>query len=415
MDTASNQYPALRSASSEADSFVKSALDAGGGIVRLAPCWVPRAHLVPGGRLRLNPKDIFAYGPIKGGIDERWLGSTVETTNPIRDFDEGLSYMVHDGRKLTLREAIENCGRLLLGEKIFTKYSRWPVFAKFFDNAGMIPLHLHHRPEQAAAVGQQSKPEAYYFPRQMNFRANLFPYTFFGLLPETTPDEIVQCVNKWEKEDNGILAFSQAFLLELDTSWYVPPGVLHAPGSLCTFEPQWASDVFSIFQNYVEGRYVEKNLLVKDLPASKQSQTESLVELLDWEENLASDFKRRNFRRPMLSSGGSGHGFEDHWVVYNAGIGEDRFSAKSLTVQPGERCTIKEPGAHCLIVIQGMGVIGDHRVMSPTMIDFGQLTSDEYFVSHAAASAGVTYQNTSEVEPLVVLRYFGPDVESPNA
>ena len=35
---------------------------------------------------------------------------------------------------------------------------------------------------------------------------------------------------------------------------------------------------------------------------------------------------------------------------------------------------------------------------------------DEVFVTEQAAKAGVTYENTSGTEPLVVLRYFGPEV-----
>jgi hypothetical protein len=37
------------------------------------------------------------------------------------------------------------------------------------------------------------------------------------------------------------------------------------------------------------------------------------------------------------------------------------------------------------------------------------MTEDEFFVSHEAAVQGVVCENTSKREPLVVLRYFGPD------
>jgi hypothetical protein len=43
------------------------------------------------------------------------------------------------------------------------------------------------------------------------------------------------------------------------------------------------------------------------------------------------------------------------------------------------------------------------------MIRFGQETEDEVFISHSAATAGVEIENTGS-EPLVGLRYFGPDV-----
>jgi hypothetical protein len=39
-----------------------------------------------------------------------------------------------------------------------------------------------------------------------------------------------------------------------------------------------------------------------------------------------------------------------------------------------------------------------------------ELTDDEVFCSEPAARAGVTFENISEVEDLVLLRYFGPGV-----
>jgi hypothetical protein len=46
---------------------------------------------------------------------------------------------------------------------------------------------------------------------------------------------------------------------------------------------------------------------------------------------------------------------------------------------------------------------------SPRLIRFTELTEDEYFVTEDGATSGVTYENSSATEPLVVLRYFGPD------
>jgi hypothetical protein len=42
------------------------------------------------------------------------------------------------------------------------------------------------------------------------------------------------------------------------------------------------------------------------------------------------------------------------------------------------------------------------------MIRFGAMTEDEVFVTEKAAKEGVTFVNTGS-EPLVGLRYFGPD------
>src|SRR5436853_7893000 len=59
--------------------LILQALSEGDGAVRLAPCWVPRSFLMPGGRLKLDPRDLYALGAHRGGIDERWFSSTRRT------------------------------------------------------------------------------------------------------------------------------------------------------------------------------------------------------------------------------------------------------------------------------------------------------------------------------------------------
>ena len=64
------------------------------------------------------------------------------------------------------------------------------MLCKFFDNLGPIPHHMHQMEEHAKRVGAEGKPEAYYFPPQYNFKGNNFPYTFMGLEPGTTKDDV---------------------------------------------------------------------------------------------------------------------------------------------------------------------------------------------------------------------------------
>ncbi|MFN9911479.1 MAG: hypothetical protein ACK53L_02775 [Pirellulaceae bacterium] len=85
------------------------------------------------------------------------------------------------------------------------------------------------------------------------------------------------------------------------------------------------------------------------------------------------------------------------------------FSAKELTIEPGCKCTLKDPGASGWITVQGKGKIGKLSLQTPAMIRFGANTEDEVFISHEAATRGVVVENTGS-EPLVGLRYFGPDV-----
>ena len=88
----------------KAGQAAKGALEAGEGILRLAPTWVPRSFLQPGRRLKLHPQDYYALGKHRGGIDERWFGSTTPAANDNRNEDEGLSYVVHDGARFTLKD-----------------------------------------------------------------------------------------------------------------------------------------------------------------------------------------------------------------------------------------------------------------------------------------------------------------------
>jgi len=89
--------------------------------------------------------------------------------------------------------------------------------------------------------------------------------------------------------------------------------------------------------------------------------------------------------------------------------GEQLFSAKELTLEPGAKFTLKDPGASGWITVQGRGRMGKLNLQTPAMIHFGQETEDEVFISESAAAKGVEIENTGS-EPLVGLRYFGPDV-----
>jgi len=264
-------------------SILDSALDAGAGLLRLTPTWVPRSFLHPGRRLRLHTDDLYAYGADRGGIDERWFGSTTEAANEGRVWHEGLSFCLFEGRTFLLRDAVAESGDRVIGSAIHDKYDRWPIYSKFFDNMGPIPHHMHQGFEDAALVGQEGKPESYYFAPQYNNVDNNFSYTFMGLEPGTTKTQVRKCLEDWNQGDNGILDLSKAYRLRRGTGWLIPPGVLHAPGSLCTYEPQWGSDVFGMFQSIVEGRYVPWSLLVKDMPEDKHQDLDFIMGQLDWE------------------------------------------------------------------------------------------------------------------------------------
>jgi hypothetical protein len=390
-------------------NHIQDALGRGEGVLRLEPCWVPRTFMIPGRRLRLHPDDLYALGGHRGGINERWFSSTTNADNgPGTPQDEGLSYVRDEtsGRFL-LKEAVDQAGDLLIGADVMQRESGWNILCKFFDNMGPIPHHMHQGDEHAKRVGRKGKPEAYYFPPQYNQLDNNFPYTFMGLEPGTTKDEVRQCLANWNKGDNGILHLSRAYRLVPGTGWQVDPGILHAPGSLVTYEPQVNSDVFGMFQSLVEGRSVPRELLTKDVPKEYHDDLDYLVGMLDWEKNVDTEFAQHNrvFPEPVRPFAETEpQGFREQWICYGTGW----YSAKELTILPRRSATIVDPAAYGLIVSQGHGNFGKHRVAAPVMIRFGEMTQDELFVSADAAKAGVRIENLSDSDPLVILKHFGP-------
>ena len=391
------------------------ALEQGDGILRLVPTWVPRSFCRPGRRIKLHPDDYYSLGLERGGIDERWLASTTFADNgPGTPSDEGLSYVAVDSEgkeRVLLRDVVDELQGDLIGDALWNKYETWPMFSKFFDNMGPLPHHIHHRPEHAGRVGQEGKPEMYFFPAQLNNHGGEFPFTFFGLHPEATKDDLRLCLESFAKGDNKILDLSQSYKLTLDTGWDVPAGVLHAPGSLCTYEPQFASDVYAMYQSVLYGgQCVPEELLWKNMPLEEHGNIDYLIEVLDWELNVDPYFHQHRFMAPkpvqereeMLAAG-----YFEEWICYKC----PQAAAKRLTVLPGQTVTIKDSAAYGFILIQGYGTCGLCSIETPTLIRYGELTRDEFFVSEGTARAGVLIRNESDTEPLVMLKHFAENTE----
>jgi hypothetical protein len=368
---------------------------------------------MPGGRLKLDPRDLYALGAHRGGIDERWFSSTTNADNgPGTPADEGLSYIDFQGKRVLLKTAIEILGDQFLGADVMAAQGGWNVLCKFFDNLGPIPHHMHQMEEHARRVGRKGKPEAYYFPPQYNFKENNFPYTFMGLEPGTTKDEVRACLERWNQGDNGILYLAKAYKLQPGTGWQIDAGVLHAPGSLVTYEPQVNSDVFGMFQSMVEGRAVPWDLLVKDVPPELHHDLDYIVSMLDWDANVDPEFaKHRLFHpKPVRAEAEMAEcGYSEKWVTYST----SHYSAKELTVFPGRSAVIHDAAAYGVIVVQGWGSLGKLEAETPSLIRYGQMTKDEFFVSAAAAQRGLKIVNRSDKENLVMLKHFGP--ENPDA
>jgi hypothetical protein len=134
--------------------------------------------------------------------------------------------------------------------------------------------------------------------------------------------------------------------------------------------------------------------------------------MVDWEANVNPNFKRDHFRLPRPVKPVEEmkeEGYIENWIAY----GSPFFAAKELTVLPGRTVTIKDNGPYGMIVLQGHGTMGVWPIETPALIRFGQLTSDEYFVSCVAARAGVKITNPSLSDPIVMLKHFGPNPDAP--
>jgi hypothetical protein len=394
-------------------SLAKKALEQGKGILRLAPTWVPRSFCVPGRRIKLHPDDYYVLGGQRGGIDERWLSSTTPAQNgPLTSKNEGLSPVVfNEGGKeeqFLLKDAIDELKGEVIGDRLWDEHKSWPMYSKFFDNMGPLPHHIHHNDEHAAKIGQKGKPEAYYFPPQLNNHGGDFPYTFFGIAPGTTKEQIRECLVNFTKGDNKLTTYSQAFKLEPGTGWDVPPGMLHAPGSMCTYEPQKASDVFAMYQSLVNEAIIPEELLWNGTPKDRIGDYDQLMEVIDWDLNVNSNILETRFMmpkpvKPLKKM--EAEGYIENWICYRSAA----FSAKELTVLPGQTVLIKDSACYGMIVMQGHGKFGVWDIETPALIRYGQLTNDEFFVSEKAALEGVRISNPSKTDPIVILKHFGPE------
>jgi len=391
---------------------IKKTFVQGDGIFRLKPVFVPRQFSQPGHRLKLHPDDYFALGTKRGAMKERWFASVIAANNgPDAAPDEGMSYVTGydtSEEQFTLKAAVEALGAELIGESLMEKFGTWPMYSKYFDYSVPLFHHVHLAFDKAELVGRLGKPECYYYPPQLNNYPGTFPATYFGFSPDVTPEQVKQKLRDFEKEDTRITELSRAFRIELGTGWYTPAGVIHAPGSYLTYEPQWNSDVNSVYENVASGEVYSRFFLDENCPDDKKDDIDYIFSLLDWEKNVDPNYRKHYFRPPVAVPS-TPDGCCEKWVTYaNPYVG-----AKELTVLPGCEVIVEDQAAYGLILTQGHGRLGNFDCETPTLLRFGQLSADEFFVSEQAAKRGVVIRNLSAFEPLVMLKHFGPNSGAP--
>ncbi len=146
-------------------------------------------------------------------------------------------------------------------------------------------------------------------------------------------------------------------------------------------------------------------MLVRDVPPEHHEDYDYLISMLDWEANTDTHFRRHRFCPPIATMQNDNEaGYTERWIVY----GSPWFSAKEIAVLPGRTVTISEPAAFGALCVQGRGSFGAHAAAAPSVLRYGQMSEDEFFVGVGAARQGVTISNTSSTEPLVFLNHFNP-------
>jgi hypothetical protein len=287
---------------------IHDTFDQGRGILRLIPVFVPRRFSKAGRRLRLHPDDYYALGTQRGSIKERWFSSVIPAMNgELAPADEGMSYVLPFNGKLSekflLKEAVDELKDKIVGTELMTRHGGWPMYSKFFDYLAPLFHHLHLDFPAAALVGRLGKPEAYYFPPEMNNHPGEFPVTYFGFDPDVTRDMVRDRLLMYEKGDNRITELSRAYRIELGTGWYTPPGVVHAPGSYLTYEPQWNSDVNSVYENITSHEVYPRDFLVENCPPDKKQDLDYVMSLMDWEKTIDRGKMDRLRQRLFLRQG----------------------------------------------------------------------------------------------------------------
>jgi hypothetical protein len=408
---------------SAAPTIVTDLLSETDGIIELQPEFVPRDFLLPGRRLGIACEDHYAYGPHRGALSERWIGSCTTCDNgPLTLRFEGISKAVYRGQRIPLTWLCREAPQQVLGH-LAALFGVVPgYYNKLFDFLRHIPHHLHQQALKSFVDGKpcmlgtqrMGKHEGYKHLTHYNhpMMAGEQVGTWFGLRPGTTVEDLVRAFSEWQVCDNRILRLAQAQLIGPHVNWFVPSDYLHAPGPMITEEPQEGTDVFSMFQNIVEGKYTPDVLLKKNFDPAIQNDPEALAAAVDLELNAKDPTEFMIF--PSLKQ--AGPEFSESWEVFGRDphSGYVPFVLLETVIGPRKSVTLSGETFHSVFCVEGAGQLStpDGRkpraIRAPRVFRFGEQSYDEYLITAERAKAGVRYENTSDT-PLVLHRCFGRD------
>ena len=162
-----------------------------------------------------------------------------------------------NGQRFLLKDAVEAAGDLLLGKPI-----RWRARRAGTCSASSSTTWGRSRITCTRATSTRSGSAAAASPRRTtSLRSTTRPTTTiptrsWASSPERRRTMSAAASRTGTGGTTASPTLSRAYRLERGTGWQIDPGILHAPGSLLTYEPQVNSDVFAMFQSEVEGRII---------------------------------------------------------------------------------------------------------------------------------------------------------------
>jgi hypothetical protein len=379
-------------------SVLESELKKTYGILRLKPAWVARNFIPPGRRFNL-PESQFNLGE-RGGICERWLGSTTTADNRISVPNEGISFIpLENNEDISLKEAIDCCGDIIMGKEYSAAHKGLGRLAKIFDYGDRLPYHIHQMQQHARLVGRNSKDEAYYFPGGVDMGKH--NETFFGVHPYITREKRFELLlpHLVDWKDDGILQHAFAYNQIEGDGFHIPSGVTHAPGSALTIELQEDSDVFAMMQAKVGETLIPKELLFKDVRTVdiQKFGEKVILQMVNWELSGDPEFYKNRHTPPRLikEEGRS----REYWIFYNT----DKFSGKKLIIPPGEKFISRDNGVYNILIWRGEGLFGGIEIIG------GDADKDELLVSYDRAIGETEIVNRGN-EDLEIFKFFGPDI-----
>ncbi len=377
------------------------------GILKLKPAWVAKTFLYPGKRLGLPESQYVCDNGAQ--IMERWLCSVTKADSQIEKDDEGLSYLDIPNEKISVKQAIAEYPEII-GLEYSKKHNTLNYLIKLFDYGCRLPFHIHQMQKDLNSQGKTSKDEAYHF---LDAAPGPHPETFIGIHPYIVKKNLQYKIfepllKDWKASDAEILKYSRAYYCAPGEGFYLKSGLLHAPGSVLTFEIQESSDVGGIFQPMVEDNPVPKSNLTKDVAPEdikKYGSVKAALNQIDWEANIDPNFYEKYHLYPRKVNQTEQNGIFENWIFY----GTNQFSGKRLILKKGETFHSKEAGVHNIFVWKGKGKIGTTRVES------GKQTltkcEDEVLVCHERAISGYDIINDNN-EDLILFKIFGPDINN---